>query len=119
VAWGCHEVDAAATLPVRTWSPLLRSDWARLCRDGSVTLAEGETKTCTITTTTSPPPLSGEDVVNDDGGDAVVDDFQAYIDGGAVAGAATRWMPAATLPVRTWSPATPPRLGHDCAATAA
>ena len=62
------------------------SSWGGDCAaDGSVTLANGETKTCTITNDDNPATLTlVKTVINDDGGTAVEDDFQAYIDGSPV-----------------------------------
>jgi hypothetical protein len=60
--------------------------WGGDCAaDGSVSLANGETKTCTITNDDQPAYLILEKtVINDDGGTATADDFQAYIDGSPV-----------------------------------
>jgi hypothetical protein len=60
--------------------------WGGDCAaDGSVTLALGESKTCTITNDDQPATLTLEKtVINDDGGTAVEADFQAYIDGSPV-----------------------------------
>jgi hypothetical protein len=61
-------------------------DWGGDCAaDGSVTLALGENKTCSITNNDNPAFLTlNKIVVNDDGGTAVEADFQAKIDGGNV-----------------------------------
>jgi invasion protein IalB len=61
-------------------------DWGGDCAaDGSVTLEEGDNKTCTITNDDIAPTLTLEKtVVNNDGGMADEDDFQAYIDGSTV-----------------------------------
>ncbi|PIP17182.1 MAG: hypothetical protein COX44_01285, partial [Candidatus Portnoybacteria bacterium CG23_combo_of_CG06-09_8_20_14_all_37_13] len=58
------------------------SEWSGDCDvDGNVSLAEGENKTCYITNDDIAPTLTLiKTVVIDNGGDAVVDDFQAYID---------------------------------------
>ena len=58
-------------------------DWGGDCAaDGSVTLALGDDKTCTITNTDNPAGLILlKTVINDDGGTAVEDDFQASISG--------------------------------------
>jgi hypothetical protein len=61
-------------------------NWGGDCAaDGSITLAPGDIKTCTITNDDDPAFLTlNKIVVNDDGGTAVINDFQAKIDGGNV-----------------------------------
>lgn len=50
-----------------------------------VTLDEGQSVTCTITNDDNAPGLTVvKEVVNDDGGDAVAEDFQLYVNGEAV-----------------------------------
>ena len=59
------------------------SDWGGDCdADGSITLANGDDKTCTITNDDQPATLTLVKTVV--GGTAVASDFQAYINGGAV-----------------------------------
>ncbi|MDH3297544.1 MAG: hypothetical protein OEM96_04610, partial [Gemmatimonadota bacterium] len=62
------------------------SAWGGDCAaNGSVTLALGENKTCTITNDDDPAFLTlNKIVVNDHGGTAEANDFQAKIDGGNV-----------------------------------
>ena len=60
--------------------------WGGDCAaDGSVTLAAGENKTCTITNDDLPSTLTLiKTVINDDGSTAAVDDFALFIDALAV-----------------------------------
>ena len=60
--------------------------WGGDCAaDGTVTLALGDNKTCTITNDDDPATLTLEKtVINDDGGTATEANFQAKIDGGNV-----------------------------------
>ena len=70
------------------------SDWGGDCAtDGSITLQPGESKACSINNDDQPATLTlSKLVVNDDGGAALVGDFQAYIDSDPVA-----WGVAQTL----------------------
>lgn len=66
------------------------SDWGSDCAaDGAVSLALGESKTCTITNDDIQPKLTViKHVINDDGGTAVVSDFPLFVDvTGVVSGA--------------------------------
>ena len=53
--------------------------------DGSVTLAPGDNKVCTITNDDRPEPPATitliKHVINDDGGDAIVSDFDLFLNG--------------------------------------
>ena len=99
--------SAAQTLSAGTYtasedvvSGYAASAWGSDCAgDGSVTLGIGEHKTCTITNDDIAATLTlVKTVINDDGGTAVADDFQAYISGNAVP-----WSAAQTLSVGTYT----------------
>ncbi len=85
---------------------------------GTVTLDEGETVTCTITNDDVAPTLTLiKNVVNDDGGDAVVSDIPLFINGNSVTSGAANTLSANTLYTAsetTLAGYTPSVWGGDC-----
>jgi len=88
VPWATAQSVGAGTFTASetVFAGYTAGSWGGDCAaDGTVTLALGDNKTCTITNDDDPAFLTLEKtVINDDGGGAVADDFQARIDGGAV-----------------------------------
>lgn len=88
VAWGVAQaVSAGAHTASETNLPgYTASAWGGNCAsDGSVTLALGENKTCTITNDDQQAYIIvNKTVVNDNGGTAVANNFNLKVDGNAV-----------------------------------
>jgi uncharacterized repeat protein (TIGR01451 family) len=86
-SWGTHQLNAGSYVVREDEMPgYAASDWGGDCdAQGNVTLAPGDEKTCEITNDDVGPTLTlVKTVINDDGGDLQVSDFQARIDGGDV-----------------------------------
>lgn len=82
--WGSHDVDAGDYVVSETTQPgYAAGDWGGDCdADGNVTLAPGETKTCTITNNDIAPHLSIQKIaINDDGGEIKASEFSLYVNG--------------------------------------
>ena len=88
VPWDTAQAVGAGTFTASedVFTGYTAGDWGGDCdAGGSVTLALGEHKTCTITNDDDPAYLTLEKtVINLDGGTAVAADFQAYISGSPV-----------------------------------
>lgn len=89
VTWGLAQSVGAGSFTVTQTgvAGYTGSSWTGDCAaDGSITIANGESKTCTITNNDDAPSFLTLNavVVNNDGGTAVINDFQALIDGGSV-----------------------------------
>ncbi|MGB6894999.1 MAG: hypothetical protein WBF37_03510, partial [Dehalococcoidia bacterium] len=85
--------------------------------DGSITLASGDDKSCTITNDDQPPTLTvTKTVITDDGGTEGVGDFDLFIDGGAVtSGVANPVLAGAhTVSETDPAPAYTYTIGGDC-----
>ena len=97
------------------------STWGGDCAaDGTITLAPGDTKTCTITNDDIGPTLTlVKTVTNNNGGNKVVSDFPLFIDGSLVTSGTANLVPANVLHTATettqvgYAPST---WGGDCAA---
>lgn len=80
VSIGSHTVgEAGANLS--NYTSVITGDCAA---NGTVSLAAGENKTCTITNTRLPKLTVTKVVTNDNGGSKVVSDFPLFVDGNAV-----------------------------------
>jgi len=86
--------------------------------DGSITLALGDEKSCTITNDDIAPKLTVTKIVtNDDGGQAVIADFPLFVDGGSVTSGAENVFAAGAHTVsETGMTGYSPTIGGDCAA---
>ncbi len=85
--WGDNSVSPGDYTVSETTQPGYQAGvWGGDCdSDGNVTVASGQTATCTITNDDVAPTLTLEKTVkNDDGGTATEANFQAYIDGNPV-----------------------------------
>ncbi len=88
--------------------------------DGTITLDEGESATCTIVNDDIAPTLTlVKTVVNDDGGNAVISDFPLFVNGNGVTSGVSTTLLANTLYTATETTLTgytPTVWGGDCAA---
>jgi hypothetical protein len=85
VPWDISQptISGTHTVAEATYAGYLASGWSGDCAsDGTITLSLGEHATCSITNDDIAPTLTlTKTVINDNGGDAALGDFQAYLQG--------------------------------------